>query len=293
MNEQDFKNALRQSMTVQPAPPPMSDAVVLDAAHRDLKRRRAMMAGLSSAAAVAAVVVGVAVIAPAAGSGAGGGGVGVGGQQTSPPPSGLPTANETASATEESGKSTQTLPPGMTDNTPKSGPEFDRGQALATKLDEAVPAGYGAPGDLKGQAEIDGVLKTSQANLDSNVDGEQEWSYTATTPLTKDNGVGKLLVEVVTPREENNAAAACDLPRLWGEKGDCTEVTVGGKKVAVYAATGERFNQWATFRHDDGTVVHVGQAADYAYSGLPALAGLPLTTEQLAALAADPGFNLD
>jgi hypothetical protein len=293
MNEQDFKHALRQTMTVQPAPPPMSDAVVLEAAHRDVKRRRAMMAGLGSAGAVAAVIVGVAVIAPAA-TGSGSGGVGVGAQVTSTPVSDAPPpASGTASVTEEGGKSSETLPPGMTGRTPKNGPEFDRGQQLATELDAVVPQGYGAPGDLKGEGELtDVILKHSQANLDDYKDGKQDWSYTAITPLTKGNGVGRLAVEVQTPREANTGAV-CDLPPFWGEEGDCTEIMVGGKPVAVYNASGERFDQWATFRHDDGTVVHVGQAADYWNAGLPVLAGPPLTAEQLAALAADPRFNLD
>jgi len=295
MNEQDFKNALRQTMTVQPPPPPMSDAVVLEAAHRDVKRRRAMMAGLGSAAAVAAVVVGVAVIAPGAGSGsAPGGGVEVGAQQTTSPPVSVtetaPPASSTA--TEESGKSTENRPSGMTDNTARSGPEADRAQELATELDAAVPAGYATPDDLEGQAALDGPLKSNQAHLDDYTNGQSKWSYSAITPLTKGNGVGKLVIEVSTPRDETNTVALCDLPPFWGEGGDCSEIVVGGKTVAVNSKS-ERFDQWAVYRHDDGTVVYVAQAAEFADAGHPALAGPPLTTEQLAALAADPRFNLD
>lgn len=303
MNEQDFKNALRQTMTVQPAPPPMSDAVVLEAAHRDTKRRRTMMAGLGSAAAVAAVAVGVAVIAPGAGSGAGGGGVEVGAQQsspsdvtasaTAPPASGTETAPPASStATEESGKSTENRPPGMTDNTARSGPEADRAQELATELDAAVPAGYATPDDLEGQGALDGPLKSNQAHLDDYTNGQSEWSYSAITPLTKGSGVGKLVIEVSTPRDETNTVALCDLPPFWGEGGDCSEIVVGGKTVAVNGKS-ERFDQWAVYRHDDGTVVYVAQAAEFEDAGHPALAGPPLTTEQLAALAADPRFNLD
>lgn len=289
MNEQDFKNALRQTMTVQPAPPPMSDAVVLEAAHRDVKRRRAMMAGFGSAAAVAAVVVGVAVIAPGAGSGsAPGGGVEVGAQQTTPPPA-------SGTATEGAGKSSETLPSGMTDKTERNGPNADRGRALATELDAVVPDGYGAPGDLMGkggEGQIEGTLKWNQANLDSNAGGNQEWSYLAITPLTKGTGVGELVVEVSTPRDGTSTGAVCDLPPFWGESGTCAEVTVGDKKVAVVNDT-ERFDQWAGYRHDDGTMVYVAQAAEYSGGGHPALAGPPFTIEQLAALAADPRFNLD
>lgn len=304
MNEQDFKNALRQTMTVQPPPPPMSDAVVLEAAHRDTKRRRAMMAGLGSAAAVAAVVVGVAVIAPGAGAGsAPGGGVEVGAQQSTAPPvsgteaappaSGTETAPPASGAeTEASGKSTVNRPSGMTDNTARSGPEADRAQELATELDAAVPAGYATPGDLEGQGALDGPLKSNQAHLDDYTNGQSKWSYSAITPLTKGNGVGKLVIEVSTPRDETNTVALCDLPPFWGEGGDCSEIVVGGKTVAVNGKS-ERFGQWAVYRHDDGTVVYVAQAAEFEDAGHPALAGPPLTTEQLAALAADPRFNLD
>lgn len=294
MNEQDFKHALRQTMTVQPAPPPMSDAVVLEAAHRDVKRRRAMMAGLGSAGAVAAVIVGVAVIAPAA-TGSGSGGVGVGGQvtstsasdsvsQTAPPPA-------SGSATESDGKSTVNRPPGMTDDTARSGPEFDRGQALANEVDAVLPTGFAAPADLKGEGS-DSPLKYSQATLDGKSNGVQGWRYMAITPVTKGTGAGELVVEVTTPKAETNNVAVCDLPAFWGEKGTCNEVTVGGKKVAVVNDT-ERFDQWAAYRHDDGTVVYIAQNAEVRDSGLPALAGPVFTTEQLAALAANPRFNLD
>jgi hypothetical protein len=289
MNEQDFKNALRQTMTVQPAPPPMSDAVVLEAAHRDTKRRRAMMAGLGSAGAVAAVIVGVAVIAPGA-TGSGSGGVGVGAQVTSTPAAPSPT-DETASATESDGKSTVNRPPGMTDDTARSGPEFDRGQALANEVDAVLPSGYAAPADLKGEGS-DGPLKYSQATLAGKSNGVQGWRYMAITPVTKGTGVGELVVEVATPTDKTNNVAMCDLPPFWGETGDCTEVTVGGKKVAVVADT-ERFGQWAAYRHDDGTVVYIAQAVEWDGAGLPPLAGPVFTTEQLAALAADPRFNLD
>jgi hypothetical protein len=278
MNEQDFRNALRQTMAVSTAPPPMRDDEVLDAARRDRKRRRAMWAGGGSAVAVAAIAVGVVVLAP---SGSGGG-VDVGGQ----PPE-VHSTQEPPQATGSAQESKTSWPNGQTDRTATAGPQFDRGVALATALNAVVPAGYESPDDPQ--------LKYNQANYDDTVNGTELWSYTAIAPVAKGTGIGKLIVEVKTPRPEITGEGCALTAKFWGIKGDCTEVAVGGKKVAVVtpASGNDQADQWAGFRHDDGTVVFVAQAALYGGEGMQPLDAPPLTADQLAALAADPRFNLD
>jgi hypothetical protein len=273
MNEQDFRDALRQTMAVSTAPPPMSDDNVLDAARRDRKRRRAMWAGGGSAAAVVAVAVGVVFLA----SPGSGGGVGVGGQ----PPQVQSTDQAQPPNTE---KTEPSLPGEQTDRTPASGPQHDKGVALAEALDGVIPAGYASPDDPE--------LKTNQANYDDTVNGTELWTYSAIAPVTKDGGTGRLIAEVVTPRPDFTGEGCALTAQFWGMKGDCVEVVVDGRKVAVVTPTGDdRVAQWAGFRHDDGTVVFIAQSVDY--NGTPPLAAPPLTADQLAALAVDPRFNLD
>lgn len=270
MNERDFKDALHQTMTAQPAPPPMSDAEVLDAARRDRKRRRAMWAGGGSAAAVVAIAVGVVVLAP---SSSNGGGVQVGSQPSD--------VTATADAPPNTENTKTSWPKGQIDRTATSGPQFDRGVALATALAGVIPAGY----------ESDPALSYNQANYDDTVSGTELWSYMADAQVAKGDGVGKLIVEVATPRPANTGDGCALTAKFWGQEGACVEVVVDGKKVAVVTPRDAMtVGQWAGFRHDDGTVVFVAQQLAAADKPLDAL---PLTAEQLAALATNPGFNID
>ncbi|MFL6118599.1 hypothetical protein [Actinophytocola sp.] len=290
MNEQDFRTALRDTMSVQVPPPPMSDAPVLEAAHRDRRRRRAMWSGAGSAAAVVAVAVGVAVLAPAM---SGDEDAQVGGLVTR-----QPNAMSTESANQPSGpgnrpsaKSSPDVPPGQTDRTARSGTQYERGAALADKLAEVIPAGYGSP-DLPTPAGDSGggPFKYHQANYEDTLNGRELWDYEAYAPVTKGEGVGRLLVEVHTAGSVTGDG--CGLQPLWGMAGSCTEVAVGGKRVAVVTVANDRFDQWAGYRYDDGTVVFVAQATTFAFADKPALDGLPFTAEQLAALATDPRFKV-
>lgn len=285
MNEQDFRSALRRSMAAQSAPPPMTDAPVLAAAHRDRTRRRALLAGTGSAVAVAAIVVGVAVLAPSGGNPQP---LGVGGPQVTSTP--MPTSG----AANAPGTSTSGFPGGMTDRTARSGPRHDRGVALAAELAGVIPPGYASPGDLLGSGDLAGQpLKTDQAQYTDTVNGVELWEYEAIAPVTKGNAVGRVIVEVHTPGNQTTGEGCAMSPAFWAETGTCTEVRVGGKPVAVVTVNSERIGQWAGYRHSDGTVVFIAQSKDYAFAGLPALDGLPFTPEQLAALAADPRFNID
>src|SRR6476469_7283170 len=113
-------------MSGQAEPPQMSDSPVLEAAHRDLKRRRAKWAGLGSAAAVVAVAAMVAVLAP---SGSDGGGIQAGTQPS------VPANGSGGNNTEKS------WPNGQIDRTATSGAEHDRAATLADKLAEVSAAG--------------------------------------------------------------------------------------------------------------------------------------------------------
>jgi hypothetical protein len=65
--------------------------------------------------------------------------------------------------------------------------------------------------------------------------------------------------------------------------------------VVVKPAGDDRIDQWAAYRHADGTVVYAAQSrhATFGGSDLRPLTELPLTVQQLAALAADPKFDLE
>ena len=89
----------------------------------------------------------------------------------------------------------------------------------------------------------------------------------------------------------------CDLARaFWMMGGQCEVVTTGAVRVGVVARPGEddRLDQWAAYRHADGTVVYVAQSrnATNAESEFPPLTALPLTVPELAALAVRPQFHL-
>jgi hypothetical protein len=288
MNEQDFRDALRHTMTVE-APPPMSDAPVLDAAHRDRGRRRAMLAGIGSAFAVAAIAVGVVVIGPSGDEGVqvGGPAVQTTDQANQPPQTGTPDPDT---------KSTETSwPNGQTDRTATSGPQFDRGVTLAAALDAVIPAGYESPDDLTAGDAASGTypLKSHQAQYVDTVNGTEVWSYDARAPLTKGNGVGELSVTVLTPGL-GGTGQACDIAKSMGvPDGKCAEVTVDGKKVGVFASAEDANFQTAVYRLDDGKSVAVTQSPVYSNAGRPGLDGMPMTSEQLAALAVDSRFDVD
>ncbi|MCT2587505.1 hypothetical protein [Actinophytocola gossypii] len=291
MNEHEFRDALRTNMSATPEPPPMNEGPVLDAARRDRRRRRAMWAGGGSAAAVVAIAVGVAVLVPSGSGDAPGLNVAAG--QPSVSVTQTTEAPSSAVSTEETEPS---WPNGQTDRTATEGPEYDAGMTVLTELEAAVPAGYETPDDLVGTGDLAGSpMRTHQANYDDTFDGVEVWTYSADVALTKGDGVGRLSAAVRTPGGPG-VGEGCDMPPYWGGMGDCTEVLVDGKRVAVVTVPPggrDQFDQWAGYRHEDGTLVYVGQAADRAFTNFPALDGLPFTAEQLAALAADPRFHLD
>src|ERR1041384_4783922 len=113
-------------------------------------------------------------------------------------------------------------------------------------------------------------------------------------PVGAEGKWGHLLAEVHTAGNQV-PGEGCDLTaQLWGMGGECSLVTVGDKQIGVTMkpTKDDRFDQWAAYRYPDGTVVFIAQARTYAYTGLPALANLPFTPQQLAELATDPKFHL-
>ena len=292
MNEQELRQAMRATMATASAPPPMNESPVLDAARRAERRRRNRWAGVGSAAAAIAVV-GIAVVVVAATSGAGGSGAAGPGVATTTSTTSGTASSDTSNVDEPTEPS---WPNGQTDRTAQKGPEYDRGVALLEQLDAVVPAGYEAPHDLEGNGDLAGApMSYHQAQYADTVNGTEVWEYLADAIVTKDGRYGRLLAEVRTPGN-GYTGDGCDIEAdLWGMTGKCTEIVVDGKRVGVYNWTGgtdDQFEQWAAYRHDDGTVVFIGQSAHRAYTNFPPLAGLPLTAKRLAELAADPGFKL-
>jgi hypothetical protein len=265
MDERELRAVMDRAVAAQP--PPMHDEPVLSAARHAVRRRRAVLASAGSAAVVAVVAVGVAVLAP---SQQDDGGVRVGGQPK-PSTTAAPAPSQEDKATAE-----------------------NKAAALAAALDGLAPAGYGTPGDLKGTGDFASrTLKTHEATTAEN----GVWNYAAGTPLTKGDGVGELLATVFEPGW-GATGEGCELaPTAWdATAATCSEVTVDGKKVAIANATppagdGLPPAQWAGYRHADGTVVFVMQAAEMPRSGRPALPAMPMTANQLAAVAVDPSMR--
>jgi hypothetical protein len=168
--------------------------------------------------------------------------------------------------------------PSSTAPSPVPGWDDERAAALAAALDDLAPAGYETPADLPG---------AEKHHQGSGTEGM--WNYDAITPLTKGAGVGSLSVSVSAPGHRSTGEGCSLSPTPWhAGTGDCTEITVHGKKVAV---VDKLSTQWAGFRYPDGTRVFVMQSATFDNS-VPALDGMPMTREQLAALVVDASLKV-
>jgi hypothetical protein len=263
VHEQDFKQALRDGMA-NLTTPTMNENVVLDAAKRAVRRRRAMWASGASALAVVALATGVALAAP----GADRSGPQVGVEITSTNPS---------SDTEPN------WPDGQTDATASSGPHYEQGLDVLNKLLEVVPPGYDSPADLTTNGQAGGFPLRYQQAVWSDDDS---WDYDATIPVVKADKFGSLSVSVAVPANFTGTDEA--LCANLGES--CTEMTVAGEQVGVATRSGRMV---ALYRHSDGTEVVLSQGALPVDYGYPGLTELPFTAEQLAELATDPRFHLD
>jgi hypothetical protein len=282
MNENDFREALRSTMTTVAEPPPMDSAAAVTAGRRAAGRR----AGLSAAGAAAAVLVVAGLAAgPARQWLPGDDGAGPA-WDAAGAPSALPTPSARAGTkpawpTEASGKPQQ-------DATARSGPRYEQGRKLFEQLLAVVPDGYTTP---TGSAR-DGIpLQDHQAAVE-----DKAWGYLASVAVRREGRTGRLLAEVHTPGN-GLPTQACKLARaFWGMGGQCDVVAAGGAEVGVVVRPGQddRLDQWAAYRHPDGTVVYVAQSrnATNADSEFRPLTELPLTVPELAALAVQPRFHL-
>ncbi|MEV6285842.1 sigma factor [Kribbella sp. NPDC051770] len=175
-------------------------------------------------------------------------------------------------------KSNDPWPEGQSDRTATTGPRADRSVTLMNDLSSMVPGGFTTP-DLK---YPDGrAMRWPQTQYASN-DGEQDsWEYRALIPVQQANRVGTLLARSTTP-DGKPATAPCKLVQR-ADTGTCTVVDVNGRKVGVL--TTKTGDQWAAYRHPDGTVVHVSQSRKSDNPKYPALTAPIFTPEQLAELA--------
>lgn len=296
MDENDLRDAMH-SLTTLDTPPPMASSAVL-AAGRESVRRRYAMAGAGTAAALA-VAVGWG-LGPGSALFAGDGATQAAGPGMQPAAAPSPSAtaipmpgfsvppriagpppnpNDTAPVWPLDGDGKP-----QTDATSKSGHRFEQGVKLRDQLLAVVPDGYDTPdGEL---------LRYHQAAVEGDHTGST-WRYSAQVAIAKNGGTGGLAAEIYTTGNDR-LTEPCALAAQYRQvAGDCQVITVGGAEVGVSTVPGG--DQWAAYRHTDGTVVYVAQSRrvnEVMLPGTPGLTELPLTTGALAALAADARFHL-
>lgn len=270
MLEQEFKQALRESMA-NVTTPLMNESTMLDAAKRMVRRRRAMWASGASALAVVALATGVALAAP--------------GADRSGPRVGV--------------EVTSTNPPS---GTAYSGPHYEQGVNLLNKLLEVMPQGYDSPADISSNGRADVPTHGHGA-----VATDGSWHYSARISLVKAGKFGFLGGSVLVGANITGTyATPCALSmsmldpmyvpmemlpdnRDTNPGESCTEVTAAGKQVGVAVKPRKML---VTYLHSDGTLVILSEETPPMESGYPGLTELPFTGQQLAELAADPRFHL-
>ena len=280
MREDELREALRGTMAASPPPRPMTPTATIRAARRDRLRRLVAWALPGSAAAVAVIVVATVVW------GAAGPGLRPGQQPTLLPFTGGDT--EQPWPTGPDGKPQE-------DRTARAGDRFDKGVRVLEWLVAAVPDGYTAPTDPTPPNPNEGPgLRYHQAQFADRVNGTEVWEYMAIAAVAQGDGTGRVLAEVHTPGN-TLPTGTCELAGVfWGMDGNCQVVTVGTTLVGVVTRQSggdSQFEQWAAVRHPDGVVVFVAESVRFD-DARPALAALPFSTEQLAALAADEQLHL-
>ncbi|MEU8185074.1 hypothetical protein AB0B85_13305 [Micromonospora sp. NPDC049044] len=278
MNGEELRDALRSEMASTTPPPPPDTEATLSAARRAHRRRRAVWASLGSAAVVLAVAGFAAVGSPE-------------GPLYQPAGGGFPAP----------GSSTDTKQPWPTgpdgqpqeDRTARAGSKYDKGVHLLNEVVAVVPAGFTAPEDPADLPADERVLRTHQAQFEEKVDGVDRWSYLSSVAVAQGNGTGRVIVEV-HDAGTRLPTEPCALARnFWGMQGECQVETVGAAQVGVVVRPGndDRLDQWSAYRHPDGVVVYVAQGAQLDETRA-ALARLPFSVPQLAALAVDDRFHL-
>jgi hypothetical protein len=201
-------------------------------------------------------------------------------------------------------KSTEpSWPHGQTDRTATGGPRADKARKLLDDLKSALPTGLRAEDRTRiGFAEY-GPMTHHQGQYADTLDGVEVWEYTATTPVVRpgEPAVAELWIQVETRGNNRVRGEACEAATQYPYPiagGTCQVVEVGGERVGVVTgavADPDRntYDSAAFHRHPDGTLVMIGVAKAYGESGHPGMAEVPLTAQQLAAMAVDPRFHLD
>ncbi|GAA0583687.1 hypothetical protein HPO96_09385 [Kribbella sandramycini] len=292
MTEEELNRGLRDVMERTTPPPSMDSSSALKRGRTARRRRRLTWSGI----AVVPLVAGIALAPQLLGSRDPGGQVGdlvAAGGTPSPHPSSEtsePAASTAPSKAPSARKSGDPWPEGQTDRTASAGPRVVRVTKLLEDLSSAVPERFTAP-DLK---DSDGEpLRNPQAQYASS-DGEPDyWEYAATIPVEHDGKVGQLRVQSTTPNGKG-AIEPCKLAKqFWGGSGSCKVVDAGGKKVGVVTTKGGGdFDQWASYRHDDGTVVILAQSRKFERQSKPPLTQPIFTSAQLAELVTSATFKL-
>jgi hypothetical protein len=274
VNEETLREALRTTMTVVPEPPPMESAVAVRAGRRAVHRRTAV-AGLAGVL-VAVTAVGVGVWLPRQGGGTP--------MTAAAQPSAMPSPGDTKPSwpIDGNGKPQQ-------DATARSGVHYEKGQQVLQGVLAVVPAGYSTPTGNAGEMP----LRINEASVESG----NSWGYTGSAAVAKGGGTGRLMAEVHTKLKGLPTDPCALTQTFWGMRGQCQVVTVGKVKVGVVVKPGRdtRLDQWAGYRYPDGVVVYVAQSRSATNDDkppVPALSKLPLTIQQLAALAVDARFHI-
>lgn len=287
MNESELRDGLREALATSERPPPMRAEAALEAGRAAHRRRRTTLAAVGAATAVVAIAIGATQVLP--------------GGTTQSTPGGQPMTT----APVDTKPVWPTGPDGQPqqDRTASAGPRAEAGVAVLDNLLARVPVGYTVPEatpewPADATADIDPAsdpwTRMAQSQFVDRFDGVEVWEHVGSLAVSQGSATGHLMVQVMTPRNEQ-PQDLCQA-ELWNSKpGGCTVVTAAGRDVAVVdaaAGTAEDFQQWAAYRHADGTVVIVAQST--AYRGAPAPLPQPVfTAQQLAELAADDGFHVE
>jgi hypothetical protein len=281
MNEQDLNQAMHDVMTRSSPPPSMDPARALDHGRRARKRRRVAWAAVAVVPLVVGVGAGPALVANYTGNRSADPMVASGTSTKQPVATVAPTTTR---------KTNDPWPEGQSDRTATAGPRAARAVTLMNDLSSSVPPGFSTP-NLK---YPDGrAMRWPQGQYASS-DGEPDyWEYMAAIPVQKDDRVGQLRVQSTTP-DGKSATDPCKLAqKFWGGTGSCTIMDVGGMKVGVVTTNGGgSYDQWAAYRHDDGTVVYLAQVKKSDNPGLSPLTQPVFTNRQLAELVTSPKFKI-
>jgi hypothetical protein len=288
MNEQDLREAMRSTILTATPPPPMDSATVLASARRS--RIRGTLAWTGAGGTTLAALLAVTVYL---------------GGSTNGLPNGLPFAGPrqapTPTVAAPSDTGTKPVWPNGPDGSPqqdrtaRAGSRYDRGVQLLDALISAVPTGFVVPVDPSTTSDRM-PARSHQAQFEDRVNGAEVWSYLATAAITRDGRTGRLVAEVHTPGNTLPSDPCALAVSFWGMGGECQIVTVntpsGPAAVGVAGGGSDgRFDQWAAYRHADGTVVFIGQAIRHDENS-PALDAPPYQINDLAGLAADARFHL-